>query len=112
MRLQLLVPVLVLAPRWDLLRFSRASTETFTEPTSERPASSSDLLVSRLELCRLATIVPLVSFFFTWINAVLYPASLILIFQLATRTRKWRQRLPKMAAVSHLNPSPVSLRWV
>lgn len=112
MRPQVLVPVLVPAPRWNLLRFSRASTKTFTEPASERPASSSDLLVSRLELCRLTTTVPLVSFFFAWIDAVLYPASSILIFQLATRTRKWRPRLPKMAAVSHLNPSPVSLRWL
>lgn len=112
MRLRVLVPVLVPAPRWDLLRFSRASTKTFTEPASERPASSSDLLLSRLELCRLATTVPFVSFFFAWINAVLYPASLIPIFQLAARTRTWRPRLPKMAAVSHLNPSPVSLRWV
>lgn len=72
MRLQVQVRVPVPAPRWDLLRFSRASTKTFTEPASGRPAWSWDLLVSRLELCRLTTTVPLVSFFFAWINAVFF----------------------------------------
>lgn len=68
MRLQVLVP----APRWDLPRFSRASTKTVllnghplrVQSWSRVEALSWDLLLSWLDLHRLTTIVPLVSFFF------------------------------------------------